>query len=197
MKISRTTRVPRVAGVLHGLLEVIEVADHRNAADRLAAIREGRRQDADRAHLTGGAALDRAQQDLGIGRAAEHQARNGVAFARVVLGADMAEVPVGDARSRQECDLQEPVEQDRGLAEEVRAIERGRDQHIVEHEQRDRQHRRGAHDIAEIGHRGEAPLGAVQAEHEEDAGRIDQEAGQDPHRARRDATPGLRASKRI
>jgi hypothetical protein len=97
----------------------------------------------------------------------------------MLLRAHIAEMAIGDARSGKERHLQEPVEQDGDLAEEVLAVEQRRDQHVVERKQRDRQHRGGAHDVAQVGQRGEAPFRAMQAEGVVDEPGIDHEARHD------------------
>ena len=81
----------------------------------------------------------------------------------VLQGARVAEIAIGDARPAEERDLQQPVEDDRDLAEEEGAVEIRRQQHVVERQQRHRQNGRGAHDVVEIGQRGEAPLRLVEA----------------------------------
>ena len=70
----RITRLPLIAKIGDDALEIVDVAQHRNAADRLAAVVRRRREDADRPDLLHRAALDRAQQDLGVGGAAEDRA---------------------------------------------------------------------------------------------------------------------------
>jgi len=60
--------------------------------------------------------------------------------------------------------LQDPVDQDRRLAEEEVAEHVWRDQDVIEHQQRKRQHGRGPEDVPEIRQRGEAPLGVVEME---------------------------------
>ncbi len=172
-------RAARLAVADH-LFEIVEAADHRNAAHRLAAVGKRRRQDADRAHAADRAALDCAQQHLGIGRAPEHERRHRMLAAHMLLRAHIAELAVGDARSRQERHLQEPVEDDGDLAEEVRAVDLRRHQDVVEHQQREREHGRGADDVEQVGQRGEAPLRGVQPEEKIDEARIDEEAGQEP-----------------
>src|SRR5262249_1498830 len=77
--------------------------------------------------------------------------------------AGVAKIAIGDARARQKGDLQQPIQYDRDLAEEERAVDVWRQQHVVEGEQRYRQYRRGAHDVEEMGQRGEAPLRLVEA----------------------------------
>ena len=142
------------------------------------AVGERRRQDADRPELAHRAGLDRAQQHLGVGREAEHEGRRRVGHLRPVQDARVAEVAVDDPRPGEEAHLQDPVERNRDLAEEEGAVESRRQQDVVEHQQRQRQHRGGAHDVVEVRERGEAPLGLVQVEQEIDDRRIDEEAGQ-------------------
>ena len=121
--------------------------------------------------LTAPLSID-AQQHLGVGGAAEHQRRRRVGDLGALQRARVMEIAVGDARAAEEEHLQEPVEQDGDLAEEERAVDVGRDQHVVEREQRHRQHGRGAEDIVEVGDRGEPPLVAVQAEDQIDRGGV-------------------------
>ena len=124
--------------------EVVELAEHRDAADRLSAISPRRREDSDRSNLFFRAALDCPQQHFGACRIAEQQRRQCAAGLGARERARVAEVTVGDARSRQEEHLQEPIEHDRDLAEEERAVDVGRQQHIIEHQQRNGLYARGA-----------------------------------------------------
>ena len=96
-----------------------------------------------------------------------------VAAPRMLQRTGVAEIAVGDARAREEGHLQEPVQRDGDLAEEERAVDVRRQQHIVEHEQRDRQHRRHLDDVHQVRQRGEAPLVLVEPEDREHAGGID------------------------
>ena len=57
------------------VLDIVDPAEHRNVADRLAAVGRRRRQHADRPEPLDRAAFDPAQQDLGIGGAADQQRR--------------------------------------------------------------------------------------------------------------------------
>jgi hypothetical protein len=150
--------------IAHDLFEVVEASDHRDATHRLSAIGKRRRQDPDRADAAHRAAFDRAQQHLGIGRAAEHQRGHRLSAARELLRAHIAELAVRDARARQKRHLQEPVERDRDLAEEERAIDLRRHQDVVEHKQREREYACGLHDVEQVRQRGEAPLRGVQPE---------------------------------
>ena len=105
--------------------------------------------------------------------AARPTTRVGVAVARlrVHARAGVTEIAIGDARAREKSDLQHPVKDDRDLAEEERAVDVRRDQHVIERQQRHRQHRRGAHDVQQIGQRGKPPLCLVETgEDVDDAG---------------------------
>ena len=119
--------------------EIVDIAQHRNAADRLAAVGRGRRQHADRPDFLHRAAFDRAQQNFGIGGASEHQSRRRVGDLGALQRARVVEIAVGDTRAAEEKHLQQPVQQDGDLAEEERAVDVGRDQHVIEREQRHRQ----------------------------------------------------------
>src|SRR5215469_10093191 len=92
--------------------------------------------------------------------------------------AGVAKIAIGDAWARQKCDLQQPIEHDRDLAEEERAVDVRRHHHVIEREQRCRQYRRGAYDVEEIGQRGEAPLRLVEARDAVDETGIDDEGRQ-------------------
>ena len=88
------------------------------------------------------------------------------------------EIAVGDAGTAQEEHLQKPVEQDGDLAEEEMAVDVGCDQHVVDREQRDRQHGADAKDVEEVRQRREAPLVPVQAEGKIDERRVSHEQRQ-------------------
>ena len=76
----------------------------------------------------------------------------------------VAEIAIGKAQRAQEEDLEEPIEDDGHLAEEERAMHVGRDQDVVEHQQRQRQHRGDAQDVEGIRQRDEAPFGGGEVE---------------------------------
>src|SRR6516162_5322049 len=95
--------------------------------------------------------------------------------------AGVAKIAIGDTRARQKSDLQQPIQHNRYLAEEERAVDVWRQQHVVEREQRYRQYRRGAHDVEEVGQRGEAPLRLVEARDAVDETGIDDKGGQQNH----------------
>ena len=157
----------------------LEIAENGNAADGLALIGPGRREDADRPGLLDRAALDRAQQHFGVGGASEDERRIGLGGARLLPGAGVAEVAVADPGCAQEHHLQHPIEGDGDLAEEELPEHVGRDQDVVEHQQRYGQHRRRAHDVHQVRERREPPLRFVEMKEEIDDAGIDDEAGQE------------------
>jgi len=122
--------------------------------------------------------LRSAQQHLGVGRGAEHQGRGKVALSRVLEGAGVAEIPVSNARAGEKENLQEPVQRDGDLAEKERAVEIRRQQHVVEHQECQRQDGRNLHDVHDVGQRREAPFVLVKPEDREHAGRIEDESRQ-------------------
>jgi hypothetical protein len=65
------------------------------------------------------------------------------------------------------------------VAEEEEAEELRREQHVIDHEQRQRQHRGGPEDIEEIGQGSEAPLGPVEVEDPVDDARVKHEGRQE------------------
>ncbi len=173
-----------IAQIADHPLQILDVAQHRNAADGLAAVVARGRQNANRPYLLHRAAFDRAQQDLGVGRAAEDQRRRRVSDFGALDRAAVVEIAIGDARAAQKEHLQEPVEQDGDLAEKELAVDVGRQQHIVEHEQRQREHGRCTKDVVKIGNGRKAPLVAVQTEDEIDNRRIDDKKRQKQFEAR-------------
>ena len=76
--------------------------------------------------------------------------------------ARIAEIAIGDARASEEEHLEEPVDDDRGLAEEEGAVKIRREQDVVEHQQRDRHHACRTENIEKIRQRREAPFGVVE-----------------------------------
>src|SRR5882762_3097561 len=89
-----------------------------------------------------------------------------------------ADISIGDARPTQKEHLEEPVEDDRELAEEERAKKIRGNQNIVKHEQRNRQDAHCAEDTEEIGQRCKSPLALVELKQAIDARRVEKEAGQ-------------------
>ena len=172
-------RAARLAVAYH-LFDIVEAANHGNPAHRLAAVCHRRRQDADGAHPATRAALDRAQQHLGIRGTPEDERGQRVLAAYRLLCARVAELAVDRARADKKRDLHEPVEPDRDLAEEIGAVDLRRDQDVVQHKQGDRQNGGGLHDVEHVGQREKPPLRRMQAEQEIDEAGIDHEARQEP-----------------
>ena len=146
--------------------EIVDIAQHGNAANRLAAVGGGRRQHAGRPDFLHRAAFDAAQQHFGVGCAAEHQRRRRIGDAGALQRARVMEIAVGDARAAEEKYLQQPIQQNGDLAEVEGAIEARRQQHVIERDQRHRQDGGDAENIEEVGNGSEAPLVAVQVEDE-------------------------------
>src|SRR5437879_7885593 len=90
------------------------------------------------------------------------------------------EIAIGDAWSPQQEHLEEPIEDDRELAEEERTEKIRGNQNIVKHEERNRQHAHCAQDTEEIGQRCKSPLALVELKQPIDARRIEKETGQKP-----------------
>ncbi len=161
-----------------GRFKIGEETAHRNAAQLLALIGRRRRQNSDRLNFLTAPLSIGAQQHFSIGGAPGHQRRNCIGTFDLLLRARMPEQAVGDARAAEEKHLQQPIERDRNFAEEEGAVERRIQQDVIEHQQRNRQHRHGAEDVAQIRQRGEPPLRHVKVEIPvHDAG-IDDVAGQ-------------------
>ena len=132
------------------LLDVIAVAEHRNIADRLPAVGARRREDSERPESLHRAALDAAQQHLGIGGASDQEPGRGRLGARVMSDAGVAEIAISQAQGAQQEYLEEPVEDDGDAAKEESA-DRRRDDDPVQHHERQRQHGRHAHDLIASG----------------------------------------------
>ena len=160
-------------------VESVEIPEHRNAADGLAAVGGRWRQYADRPGLFHRAALNGAQQHFGIGGAAKDESGIGFRRAGVMSGARITEVAIGDPRPAQKHHLQKPVEQNGGFAEEELAEHIRRHQHIIQRHQRHRQHGRGAENVHQVGKRCEAPLQLVEMEEEINDAGIDDESRQE------------------
>ena len=115
-------------------IERRKIAENGNAANRLALIASGLRQHADRPDFLDRAAFDGAQQHLGVGGTAEHERGIGGLRAGVMPGARVAEITIGQPRSAEEDELQDPIQDDGDLAEEELPEHVGRDQHVIEHQ---------------------------------------------------------------
>ena len=96
---------------------IVDAAEHRNIADRLAAIGADGDSTPTGQMLLDRAAFDAAQQDLGVRGAADQQRRRGVLGARMMAHARIAEIAIGEAQRAQEEYLEKPVENDRDPAE--------------------------------------------------------------------------------
>ena len=114
------------------VFELVYGAKDRNPAYRLTNVGGRRRQQTDRPQVLDRAALDRTQENFGIGGAADHDDRGRIVSLDVNKGAPVAEIPIGKARGREQEYLQEPVQYDRLLSEKERAVEIGRDDDVVE-----------------------------------------------------------------
>ena len=83
------------------VLDIVDPAEHRHVADRLAAVGGRRRQHADRPDLLDGAAFDPAQQHLGIGGAADQQRRRCPFGPGMVADTRIAEIAIAEAQRAQ------------------------------------------------------------------------------------------------
>ena len=171
-------RQAAIGEIRHDLLQVAKPAEHGHAAHHLARLVRPRREDALGRQPLDRAGFDRPQHDLDVGAAAEQQGRRGGGPCLALPGAGVFQVAEGQPRAAEQEDLQDPVEGDGDLAEEVEAVEVRGDQHVIEHEQRQRGDARRAHDAGEVRQRGEAPLGAVEPEPRVDQPGIGQERRQ-------------------
>ncbi len=131
------------------------------------------------------AALDSAQENFGIRGAADQQRRRGIFLPGVAAHTGIAEIAIGKAQRREEGNLEEPEQDDRHLADEEGAMDVGRDQDVIEHEQCQAKHSSHAQYVERIRQRDEAPfrggeveeVGNRDAEHQE----IRQDAQQQRH----------------
>ena len=147
---SRVTGILRVAQQRDHLFEIVEAAEHRHAAHRDALIRTRRRQKPNRPDFGDCTALDRAQRHLDVRGTAKDQGRDGIDLTGPALRPRLAEIPVGDARAAEKRGLDDEIKRDGDLAEEERGVEIRRQQHVVEHQQRNRQHRGGLDDPKQL-----------------------------------------------
>ncbi len=146
--------------VANHVLDIIDTAKHRNIAYRLTAIGGRRGQHADRPEMLDRTALDPAQQDFGIGGAADHQRGQCSFGAGEAANTRIAEIAIAEAQRAQRKHLEKPVENDSYPAKEHRCLSawRHENKNIIQNHQRERQNRRHAQDIEGIGQRDEAPL---------------------------------------
>ena len=106
----------------HDAFKVVDVAEHRNTADRLSAIGSRWRQHAHRPDFLHRAAFDSAQQHLRVGGASENQCGRCIRDLHALQGSRIVEVTVDDPQAAQEKHLQKPVQQDRDFAEKERPV---------------------------------------------------------------------------
>ena len=166
--------------ILHDLVEVAEIAEHRDAADRLAEIVGPVREDALRLELPHRSGLDRAQDHLDVaGPARAAGSACWPSRSKRLARARVFEVAEGEARPAEQEHLHEPVERDGDLAEEVEPEELRRDQDVVDDEQQQRQDGRGPEDVEEVRQRGEAPPRPVEVEEPVDEARGEEEGRQE------------------
>jgi hypothetical protein len=160
-------RIRTASGIIADhVLDIVDTAEHRHVADRLPAIRGRRRQHADRPKLLDRAALDRAQQHLGIGGAPDQQGRRGPFGPGMAANARIAEIAIAETQRAQREHLEKPVEHDGDTAEQHRCLAARcpENEGIVQHDERDRQNTRHAQDVQRIGERNETPFRGRQVE---------------------------------
>src|SRR5262245_22343867 len=88
-----------LAELVDDAFEIVWTANHGNSAYGLAAVGQGRRQNADGLDLRHRPALNRTQQNINISSATEDEHRRRIAGLGVLKRAGIAEIAVGDARS--------------------------------------------------------------------------------------------------
>ena len=163
---SRVTRVPRLVEIGDDAFEIVNIAEHGNRTDRLAAIGRRRRQNADRPDFFDRAAFDTAQQNFRVGGTADDQGRRRIGDFDALQRPRIVKIAVGDARAAEEEHLQDPVQQDRDLAEEERAVNIRRQQNVIERHQRNGEDGRSPEYIEQVGDRRESPFALMQLEEE-------------------------------
>jgi hypothetical protein len=161
------------------ILKIVDAAQYRYAADRLTSVVGRRRKNPDRPNFLHGTAFDRAQKNLCVSRAAKDQRGRGICHLGAMQRARVVEIAIGDARAAQQRHLQEPVQEDGDLTEEELAVDVRGQQHVIERQQRYRQHGGGTEDIVEIWNGGKSPLVAVQTDDEVYDRRVDEEDWQE------------------
>ena len=182
------------------VLDVVDPAQHRNVPDQLAAVGRRRRQYPDRPQMFDRTAFNPAQQDFGIRGAADQQRQRGSFGPGMIAHARIAEITIGKPQAAQEEHLEEPVEDDGGLAEKERrlkiwrhqpALNVGRDKGIVQHHQRERQHVRDAKNVQRIRQRNETPFRGGQVEEVADHDAEGDEIRQDAQQQRQTIEKGI------
>ncbi len=98
--------------------------------------------------------------------------------------ARIPEIAIGKARAAEKEHLEKPEQDDRDLAEKERALHVGRDENIVQHEQREGKYGGYAQDVQRVGQRNEPPFGRGQMEEETNDDAERDEIGQDAKQQR-------------
>ena len=175
------------------VLDVVEAAEHRDVTDRLAAVRGRRRQHADRPKLLDRAALDRPQQHLGVGGAADQQSRRRPFGLGMAPNARIAEIAIAETECAQREHLEKPVEHDGDTAEQHRGLAArcAENEGIVQHDERDRQNRRHPYDVQRIRQRNETPFRRRQVENVTNHDAEDNDEGQNAQQQRQPGIEGL------
>ena len=183
--------------IAHHVLDIVDTAEHRHVADRLAAVCGRRRQHADRPKLLDGAALDRAQQHLGVGGAADQQGRRRPFGLGMAANARIAEIAIAETERAQREHLEKPIENDGDTAEQHRclAVRCRENEGIVQHDERDRQNGRHAQDVQRIGERNETPFRRRQVENVTDDDAERDEERQNAQQQRQAGIEGLASVK--
>src|SRR5262245_44067116 len=114
----------------HNLLKVLNVAQNAQATDRLAAIRQRRREHADRPDFLDRTALDAAQQYLRVRGTTKNKSWSRIRNLHALQRSRIVEIPVDNAQAAQKEHLQKPVQQDGDLAEIERAVDIRRQQNV-------------------------------------------------------------------
>jgi hypothetical protein len=112
----------------------------------------------DRPRPLDGAALDTPQK-TSASAPRRIQRRRRIHGARLVAGAGVAVPAIGQAHPGEREHLHEPVDHDGGVVEEEGAVDVGREEDVVEHQQRHGEHAPRPQNVQEIRDRDEPPLG--------------------------------------
>src|SRR6185312_10577571 len=175
------------------ILDIVEAAEHRHVADRLAAVRGRRRQHADRPKLLDRAALDCAQQHLGVGGAADQQRRRRPFGPGMAANARVTEIAIAETERAQREHLEEPEEHDGDAAEQHRrlAARCPENEGVVQHDERHRQNAGHAQDVQRIWERNKTPFRRRQVEDVADHDAENDEEGQNTQQQRQAGIEGL------
>ena len=83
---------------------------------------------------------------------------------RVTTDASVAEIAIGNARTAEKEDFQEPIQDDGDATGEERVVTARPDINVVEYQQNERQYSRRAHDVQRIRQRYEPPFSCGETE---------------------------------